>query len=94
MGADELLRDKRYEILRLAAKRGARAYLVESADQIDPGWIAGAGCVGVSAGASAPEVLVEEVVARLEALAGGALEVSSLPRVDEGVVFQLPTELR
>ncbi len=92
VGAPESSNSNR--LVELAAKRGARAYLVESADQIEPAWIADVACVGVSAGASAPEVLVEEVVARLEALAGGALEVSSLPRVDEGVVFQLPAELR
>jgi 4-hydroxy-3-methylbut-2-enyl diphosphate reductase len=50
--------------------------------------------VGVTAGASAPEVLVDAVVARLRELAGGDAEVDSMPAVDEGIVFQLPSELR
>ena len=48
----------------------------------------------MTAGASAPEVLVEGVVARLRELAGGGARVRSLPEVDEGIVFQLPSELR
>ena len=78
----------------LAAKSGARAHLVETADDIDPAWLAGADCVGVTAGASAPEVLVEQVVARLRALAPDGFVLDALPKVDEGVVFQLPAELR
>ena len=81
-------------LVELGQKAGARAYLVETAADIDPVWVAGARCVGVTAGASAPEVLVREVVARLQELAGPAASVDALPRVDEGVVFQLPAELR
>jgi 4-hydroxy-3-methylbut-2-enyl diphosphate reductase len=81
-------------LVELAAKRGARAYLVESADAIDPAWLAGAERVGVTAGASAPEHLVEGVVERLVALSGGVARVRSQPEVDEGVVFQLPAALR
>jgi 4-hydroxy-3-methylbut-2-enyl diphosphate reductase len=76
----------------LAAKGGARSYLVQDADDIEPDWLQGISCVGVTAGASAPELLVEQVVERLRAL--GADRVESLPEVDEGVVFQLPPELR
>jgi 4-hydroxy-3-methylbut-2-enyl diphosphate reductase len=50
--------------------------------------------VGVTAGASAPEVLVEQVVERLAQLADGPVTHGALPEVDEGVVFQLPPELR
>ncbi len=81
-------------LVELAAKTGARAYLVETSDDIDPTWLAGADCVGVTAGASAPEVLVEQVVERLRALAPDGFVLDALPKVDEGVVFQLPAELR
>ena len=81
-------------LVELAGKRGARAHLVQTAAEIDPAWIQEARCVGVTAGASAPEVLVEAVVARIEELAGGRAEVSALPAVDEGVTFQLPAQLR
>ena len=52
----------------VAAIRGTPAYMVDRADQLDPAWIAGKRRVGVTAGASAPEVLVAEVIARLQAL--------------------------
>jgi 4-hydroxy-3-methylbut-2-enyl diphosphate reductase len=81
-------------LVELAEKLGARAYLVESALQLDPAWVEGVSCVGVTAGASAPEVLVAEVVERLEQFADGDFSVDSLPLVDEGVVFQLPVVLR
>jgi len=81
-------------LVELAEKLGARSYLVESAEQLDPAWVEGVSCVGVTAGASAPEVLVADVVARLEQLSGGEFSIDSLPPVDEGVVFQLPAELR
>jgi 4-hydroxy-3-methylbut-2-enyl diphosphate reductase len=81
-------------LVELGAKAGARAYLVQSAADIAPDWIAGARCVGVTAGASAPEVLVQDVVARLRELAGPETRIDSLPHVEEGVVFQLPAELR
>jgi 4-hydroxy-3-methylbut-2-enyl diphosphate reductase len=90
VGAPESSNSNR--LVEIAAKVGARSYLVQSAAEIDPAWLAGADCVGVTAGASAPEVLVEEVVERLRQL--GATRVDSLPVVNEGVVFQLPAELR
>jgi 4-hydroxy-3-methylbut-2-enyl diphosphate reductase len=92
VGAPESSNSSR--LVELAAKRGARAHLVQTAAEIDPAWLAGARSVGVTAGASAPEVLVEAVVARLSELAGGELELSALPPVDEGVTFQLPAQLR
>jgi 4-hydroxy-3-methylbut-2-enyl diphosphate reductase len=81
-------------LVELAEKLGARSYLVETADDIDPAWLEGVSCVGVTAGASAPEILVTEVVERLEQIADGDSAIDSLPLVDEGVVFKLPAELR
>jgi 4-hydroxy-3-methylbut-2-enyl diphosphate reductase len=70
---------------------GAQAYMVDSAAGLRPEWIAGKRRIGVTAGASAPEVLVQEVVAKLRAL--GAQSVASLDGVVERVVFTLPREL-
>jgi 4-hydroxy-3-methylbut-2-enyl diphosphate reductase len=70
---------------------GAQAYMVDSADDLRPEWIAGKRRIGVTAGASAPEVLVDEVVARLKAL--GAQSVRSLDGIRETVAFTLPREL-
>ncbi len=92
VGAPESSNSNR--LVEIASKQGARAYLVHSAVDIDPAWVRDVACVGVTAGASAPEGLVREVVQRLERLADGDAEVDSLPGVDEGVVFQLPAELR
>ena len=76
----------------VAANRGVPAYMVDTADQLDPAWVAGRAHVGVTAGASAPEVLVREVIARLRALGAGA--VSELAGTIERVVFPLPSGLR
>ena len=81
-------------LVELAARRGARAYLVESGDDVDPAWLAGATQVGVTAGASAPDALVQGVVERIRELSGGRARVRSQPEVDEGIVFQLPAALR
>jgi 4-hydroxy-3-methylbut-2-enyl diphosphate reductase len=81
-------------LVELAEKLGARSYLVETADELDPAWVEGVSCVGVTAGASAPEILVAQVLDRLEELSNGDFSVDSLPLVDEGVVFQLPAALR
>ena len=70
---------------------GARAELIDGADQIDPAWLAGAAAVGVTAGASAPELLVRDVVERLEKLGGTLSE--PMRESDEGVVFALPKGL-
>jgi 4-hydroxy-3-methylbut-2-enyl diphosphate reductase len=67
---------------------------VQDASEIEPSGIEAARCVGVTAGASAPEILVLQVVERLKELADGAVEVNALPEVDEGIVFQLPPTLR
>ncbi len=75
----------------VAANRGTPAYMVDRADQIAPEWIAGKGRVGVTAGASAPEVLVNEVIDRLRSL--GANDVRELHGAAEHVVFPLPKGL-
>ena len=75
----------------VAANRGARAHMVDSAADLRAEWIEGARRVGVTAGASAPEVLVAEVVARLKDL--GAASVRQLDGITESVVFTLPREL-
>ena len=75
----------------VAANRGVPAYMVDRASQLEPSWLAGAGRVGVTAGASAPEVLVREVIERLRAL--GAQSVRNLDGVVERVVFPMPRGL-
>ncbi len=76
----------------LAEKQGAAAHLIDGAEHIDPAWLAGATRIGVTAGASAPEVLVQGVIARLKEL--GADHVEHLEGEPENVVFALPKELR
>ena len=68
------------------------AWLIDGADEIDPDWLVGRTRVGVTAGASAPDVLVEGVLARLRAL--GAVAVRELHGEPEDMVFALPKELR
>ena len=75
----------------VAANRGAAAYMIDRATQLEPEWIAGKAFVGVTAGASAPEVLVQEVIARLAEL--GARGVRELDGVAERIVFPLPKGL-
>ena len=75
----------------VAEKMGCEARLIGSAAQLEPSWVNGRQRIGVTAGASAPEVLVTEVVARLREL--GAARVSTLPGVEEKVTFPLPRGL-
>ena len=76
----------------VAAHRGVPARMVDRAGELDAAWIAGKRRIGVTAGASAPEVLVREVIERLKAL--GAARVTELDGKVESVVFALPAELR
>ena len=76
----------------VARNLGRDAYLVDSADELRPEWIAGKRTIGVTAGASAPEVLVHEVIHRLQAL--GAKRVRELDGIDEAVTFPLPKGLQ
>ncbi len=75
----------------VAAHRGVPAYMIDQADELRPEWVAGKLRVGVTAGASAPEVLVREVIARLKEL--GALGVTELSGIVENVTFPLPKGL-
>jgi 4-hydroxy-3-methylbut-2-enyl diphosphate reductase len=76
----------------LAERMGAEAHLLDGADDIDPSWLPGKARIGVTAGASAPEVLVQEVIDGLRSLGAAApLEVAGRP---ENVTFSLPRELR
>jgi 4-hydroxy-3-methylbut-2-en-1-yl diphosphate reductase len=70
---------------------GSEAYMIDNASQLKPEWMAGKKRIGVTAGASAPEVLVQEVIARLKAL--GATRVTQLPGVEENVAFPFPKGL-
>jgi len=84
-------------LVEVAARLGITSHLIQNADEIDPAWLEGVSCVGVTAGASTPEFLVDQVLGRLQALdasRAGKSEISSLPQVDEGVTFKLPPGLR
>ena len=76
----------------VAELMGRQAYLIDRAENIDPAWLQNQPRIGVTAGASAPEVLVEEVIARLQALGAGAVE--NLDGVVEDVKVPLPSGLR
>jgi 4-hydroxy-3-methylbut-2-enyl diphosphate reductase len=75
----------------VALNAGVPAYLIDTADDLDPRWLEGKQSVGVTAGASAPEVLVQALVDRLRAL--GATQVREMQGVEEAVVFPLPKTL-
>jgi 4-hydroxy-3-methylbut-2-enyl diphosphate reductase len=76
----------------VARNLGREAYLVDTADQLRAEWIEGKRTIGVTAGASAPEVLVHEVILRLQSL--GARRVRELGGITESVTFPLPKGLQ
>ncbi|MEY3509738.1 MAG: 4-hydroxy-3-methylbut-2-enyl diphosphate reductase [Pseudomonadota bacterium] len=76
----------------VAIKLGTESYMVDNADELKPEWFEGKSRVGLSAGASAPEVLVREVVERIKAY--GAISVRTMDGLVETVKFPLPTGLR
>jgi 4-hydroxy-3-methylbut-2-enyl diphosphate reductase len=76
----------------LAEREGVDAYLIDGAIEIDPEWVKGRKRIGITAGASAPEVLVRGVIDRLREL--GAAHVGELNGEPENMVFALPKELR
>jgi len=76
----------------LAERLGAKAYLIDNAEQIVLEWLNGVSTVGVTAGASAPEILVEQVIKRLESLGGEPAQETN--GVVENVVFSLPKALQ
>ena len=76
----------------LAEKQGVPAYLIDGADDINTGWLESASAIGVTAGASAPEILVQQVIEKLQTLYGA--HVIQNGGQSENVSFQLPKELR
>ena len=79
-------------LVEVAQDRGADAYLIDDETDLDPSWLVGHETVGLTAGASSPDVLVDRVVARLAELGFGEREEVEITRED--VVFRLPAELR
>jgi 4-hydroxy-3-methylbut-2-en-1-yl diphosphate reductase len=75
----------------VAEKRGVPSYMVDSPDQIDPAWVEGKRRIGVTAGASAPEVLAQAVILRLREL--GVRNVRALEGIEESIAFPLPRGL-
>ena len=76
----------------IAQRKGVEAYLIDGASDIQTAWLSGKGTIGITAGASAPEVLVRQVLDRLSAL--GAVTTQVERGMEEHVVFNLPRELR
>jgi 4-hydroxy-3-methylbut-2-enyl diphosphate reductase len=76
----------------LSQEVGTPAHLIENAEAIDVNWLEGVGAVGITAGASAPEILIERVIAYLQSLRPSKLE--TLAGAEETVVFKLPPEVR
>ncbi|AGU51255.1 4-hydroxy-3-methylbut-2-enyl diphosphate reductase [Variovorax beijingensis] len=76
----------------LAQRLGTESYMVDSADELKPEWFEGKGRIGLTAGASAPEVLVREVIERVRAL--GAVSVRKMDGIEETIKFPLPKGLK
>ncbi|XKH61693.1 4-hydroxy-3-methylbut-2-enyl diphosphate reductase [Halomonas sediminis] len=76
----------------LSERMGTPAYLIDNAEQIQPDWLEGVSNIGITAGASAPEVLVKGVIERLQSL--GATVPQELAGREETITFSMPTELR
>ncbi|HBW43279.1 MAG TPA: hypothetical protein DEF84_21220 [Leclercia adecarboxylata] len=76
----------------LAQRAGKLAKLIDSADDIQEEWVKGVACIGVTAGASAPDILVQQVIQRLREL-GGEAAIELIGR-EENIVFEVPKELR
>ena len=76
----------------VAQRKGSVSYLIDSADEIDPAWLQGVRSIGLTAGASAPEILVQQVIARLDEL-GASVQLEIAGR-EENITFSMPKELR
>jgi 4-hydroxy-3-methylbut-2-enyl diphosphate reductase len=76
----------------LAQRMDTTSYMVDNADELRPEWFDGIARVGLTAGASAPEVLVQQVIERIKAL--GAVSVRKLSGIEETIKFPLPKGLR
>jgi 4-hydroxy-3-methylbut-2-enyl diphosphate reductase len=75
----------------IGSEEGVPSYLIADGSELDPQWLKGAATVGITAGASAPEVLVDDVIKSLRRL--GPVDVSVLPGREENIEFRLPAEL-
>lgn len=89
LGSDNSSNSRR--LREVAEDAGAKAFLIEDAAEIDPAWLEGVECVAVTAGASAPEYLVQQVVAYFKRM--GVDQVEEITAVEEKVTFLLPPEL-
>jgi 4-hydroxy-3-methylbut-2-enyl diphosphate reductase len=89
VGADNSSNSNR--LREIAAEQGIPAYLIADCHALQPAWLDGASTVGITAGASAPEELVQQLIERLRAL--GAVEVVPLAGITENVRFRMPVEL-
>ena len=76
----------------VAAKYGTPSYMVDHASELKPEWLVGKRTIGLTAGASAPDILVQQVIARLREL--GAVSVRTLAGIQETIKFPLPKGLR
>jgi 4-hydroxy-3-methylbut-2-enyl diphosphate reductase len=79
-------------LVEIGIEEGVPSYLIDDASGLDADWVAGAGVVGLTAGASAPEALVQGVVVALKGL--GAADVETMDGVEENIQFRLPAALR
>jgi len=75
----------------IGEEAGVPSYLLADGNELDPQWVKGARVIGLTAGASAPEAMVQHVIESLRAI--GPIEVTNLPGVEENVEFRLPVEL-
>ena len=76
----------------VAQRHGTESYMIDNADELKPEWFEGKTRVGLTAGASAPDILVQQVIARMRAL--GAVSVRTLDGVEETIKFPLPKGLK
>ena len=76
----------------IGVEEGLPSYLIADGDELDPAWVKGVATVGLTAGASAPEELIQSVIAALRRL--GDVEVSTMDGIVENIEFRLPAELR
>jgi 4-hydroxy-3-methylbut-2-enyl diphosphate reductase len=76
----------------VAQRSGVQSYMIDTADELKEAWFDGVTRVGLTAGASAPDILVQQVIARMRAL--GAVSVRTLDGVEETIKFPLPKGLK
>jgi 4-hydroxy-3-methylbut-2-enyl diphosphate reductase len=79
-------------LVEIGLEAGVPSYLIDDASGLDPAWLDGVEAVGLTAGASAPEALIQDVIAALRRL--GPVEVEQMAGVEENIEFRLPAELR